>query len=170
MEVIYICFQFYAAVQLINGTKAVSQFTQISRVSCAILSNFQRNHLQIVPFLLIRALNILLSVFGVKTKINELISFYVDAIISIYFFICIYSLYVMFKNEKLGDNGQIPTAPESQYQQIAGNFQQPQSVQQPQFIQKQLVQQPPIFVQPEAPPPTYTQVMQPTEATSIKMP
>jgi hypothetical protein len=101
----------------------------------------------------------------------------IGAVVQVYFFICIYSLYDMIKNEKLGNNTQVHMgSPQTMVyvhpQQVQGYpaqqqpYQyQPQGVgyaQPPQQVQGYPVQQQPYQYQPQgvgyAQPPMYDQV------------
>lgn len=82
------------------------------------------------------------------------------AAIDLYFFVCIYSLYDLFRNERLGPNNQVPmqnqTVIYTQPQQQPYAY-QPQPVlyaQPPVYQPQQTFQQPPIIVQSSAPIPT----------------
>jgi hypothetical protein len=75
--------------------------------------------------------------------------------IDVYIFVCVYSLYDMFRNEKLPTNGQIHGF---QNQQPVVYI-QPQFANQPyQYNQQQFMHQPPVYAQQQQfSPPSYSQ-------------
>jgi hypothetical protein len=127
-----------------------------------IRSTKRRDHSNMKLFMKLMAIGIVFSLLQIiyDTTFTGIVLAILITGLDLYVFICIYSLYDLFRNERLGRNGQVHV----QTQVMPGypNQQPVMYVQQPQMPyvanqQHQFMQQPPTFVQQQQPPPSSSQ-------------
>jgi hypothetical protein len=148
---LYLLFVFIAGIQLVRGTKTVRESYKPAIPIQKCLVFLQRNHNQMKLYMILMIIGVVLAFVDVlNSGFQALPKAIVSAVIGVYLFICIYSLYDMIKNERLGTNNQM-------------HMGSPQTMvyAQPQQVQGYPVQQQPYQYQPQgvvyAQPPVYDQ-------------
>lgn len=78
---------------------------------------FQRDHNQLLLFIIIMGIGVIVSFIQIfQLGFIFLVPSLLSAVCTVYFFICVYSLYKIFKNEKLR---QVPNGINSNYETVA---------------------------------------------------
>jgi hypothetical protein len=101
--ILYYVMVFLASLWLIQGIKRVSALMSHQQIFGIQTTLFQRDHSKMMLFMIFMAVGVILQFIQVLTAgwatfINALFF----ACLSAYFFICIYSLYDLIRNEKFG--------------------------------------------------------------------
>lgn len=98
---IYLILCVFVHLSLILGTKNVRILSTVVRICYLTSGIFQRNPDKVVPYLVMTVIGIFLTFLELTASdLPTIVGVIVNIVINVYLYICIYSLYVKFKNEK----------------------------------------------------------------------